>query len=279
MKNEKKYQKNLNWNMLIEDGKLFVTKGADEIYYIAEVDSEKVQLVFDAYQNNNIDEIYIEKNGLKAIIKELETAGVIYKSKNHIGSPNNLTVYFKWFGNEHNKIQSLLRQFISQPKNIFISDDIKSADLLLIIRSSGKMGDLMEAYEKIDKPHIFIDLAYNHTISIGPLIFPGETACLGCFAGRITRNWGDALPPEIPSASDSYELIASLILECIKTYQKFGSCPELINQAWSFNLNDFTSKYDKIFRLPWCPNCFPEKSLEGTGSFELPWRINVVVKD
>jgi hypothetical protein len=136
------------------------------------------------------------------------------------------------------------------------------------------MVDLLENYGEIKVPHLFVDLAYDHTVSIGPLVFPGETACLSCFVGRIIRNWGDPPPPEISNASDSAELIAAFIFECVKTFQKTGSCPELIEQVWSFNLRDFSSKYDKIFKLPWCPICFPEKTKEGTGSFELHWRTS-----
>ena len=36
-----KYEKNRNWNIFIEDNKLFITTGADEIYYLDEVNEEQ----------------------------------------------------------------------------------------------------------------------------------------------------------------------------------------------------------------------------------------------
>jgi len=54
------YKKNKNWNMLFEDGKLFILKGADEIYLLDEADGE----LYDAYKQedfNNIDEEIIKK--------------------------------------------------------------------------------------------------------------------------------------------------------------------------------------------------------------------------
>lgn len=276
MKNTKmKYQKNLCWNMLFEDGKLLITKGADEIYFIDDVNSKNAALIFDAYKDDTLDNLAIKEEEINITIKKLEKAGVIYKSKSSIEFPiNKISVAIEWLGNKNIKIQNLLEEFIKKSKNIIISDDTSKVSILFLIRGSNKMVDLLKDYKKINVPHVLIDLAYDHTISIGPLVFPEETACLGCFVGRITRNWGDATPPEFSKVNESYELITSLILENIKTFQRLGSCPELIDQVWSLNLKDFSSKYDKIFRLPWCPICFPEKVQEGTGSFELPWKIS-----
>jgi bacteriocin biosynthesis cyclodehydratase domain-containing protein len=270
-----KYKKNLNWNLLLEDGKLLITKGADEIYFIDESDKRSSEIIFNAYKEDLLDDLAVKKKHLKTIIEKLERAGVIYKRIESIKVPTNkIEIFIEWIGNKNDEIFGLLESFIKKSEDIHISNDKNKADVLFLVRSSGKMSELLKNYNEIKIPHILIDLAYDHTLSIGPLVFPGETACLGCFVGRITRNWGDAMSPQTPRASQSNELIAALIFENIKTFQVSGSCPELINQVWSFNLKDFTTKYDKIFRLPWCPICFPEKPQEGTGSFELPWKIS-----
>ncbi|HBY21540.1 MAG: hypothetical protein A2Y24_06120 [Clostridiales bacterium GWE2_32_10] len=270
---DKKFQKSLNWNIIIEEKKLFITKGSDEIYFLDEVPEEQAQIIYDAYKSNNLDELYAKEKSLQPIINKLEMAGVIYKGKESEGdTTSNISVNFKWYGSKNEKIQMLLTQFISESQDISISNNLKTSDLLILIRTSGNLSDIMSDYKEVDIPHIFIDVAYDHTISVGPMVFPKETACLGCFIGRITRNWGDAEPPRVPSATKSAEIIASFIFEHIKIFQKFGNCPELVNQVFTFNLNDFTIKYDKVFKLPWCPNCFNEKTPEGTGSFELPWK-------
>lgn len=260
--------------MLLEDGKLLITKGADEIYFVDEINSEDSSLLFNAYSSNDLDRVYIKKNELITVLKKLEKAGVIYKGAPMDLSERNIAVGINWYGNGNEKIKNLVDQFIKSSKNISISENAESANLLLLVRDSDKLVDILDGYEKIKVPHIFIDIAYDHTVSVGPLVFPGETACLSCFIGRITRNWGDVIPPKISNVSDSCELIASLIFECIKTFQKHGNCPEFIGSVWSFNVKDFSSRHDKVFRLPWCPICFPKKPQEGVGSFELPWKIS-----
>lgn len=269
------YERSPRWNMLIEDEKLLITKGADEIYLIEELSGEDAKNLFEAYKNGKIHETKANSTDEKVleVIAKLEKTGVIYKkSKGDVLSkPINFAV--NWIGNPNQKISHLLEQFTKGSEQLQLQINSGVADLLVIIRTSAKLSEVMRDYEEIKIPHLFVDFAYDHTLSLGPLVFPSETACLGCFIGRITRNWGDAEPPQLPNISESYELIASLILEQVRTFQKMGSCPELIEKAWTLNLADLTTKTDNIFRLPWCPICYPEKPKEGLGSFELPWRL------
>ena len=39
-------KKNKNWNMFVEENKLFATKGADEIYFLDDIDEECVNDVY-----------------------------------------------------------------------------------------------------------------------------------------------------------------------------------------------------------------------------------------
>src|SRR5206468_1396254 len=79
----------------------------------------------------------------------------------------------------------------------FNETDIKKADLLILIRTRESLSGFIDEYEylNIDKPHLFLDLAYEHTVSLGPLVFPGLTSCVACLKGRIESRWGDHLPP------------------------------------------------------------------------------------
>ena len=208
-----------------------------------------------------------------AVISKLEKAGVIYKKDANIALLKLVNFSVSWIGNPNQKILNLLEQFSKNSKQIHFGADVNTPDILIMIRTSAKLAETMKDYGKIKYPHLFMDIAYDHTLSLGPLVFPGETACLGCFIGRVTRSWGDAEPPKLPNIGNSQELAASLILEQIRAFQKVGSCPELIEKVWTFNLVDLTTKTDNIFRLPWCPVCYPDKPREGLGSFELPWKL------
>ncbi len=270
------YENSPRWNLLIEDGKLLITKGADEIYLIEELTGKDSEIIYESYKNGKIYEIKANTTDEKilGVISKLEKVGVIYKKSENVVPSKPLNFSLSWIGTPNQKIFNLLEQFSKNTKQLNFNAKVNSPDILIMIRTSAKLAETMKDYEKIKFPHLFVDIAYDHTLSLGPLVFPGETACLGCFIGRITRNWGDAEPPKSSNVSHSYELIASMVLEQVRTFQKIGSHPELIEKAVTFNLSDLTTKTDSVFRLPWCPICYPDKPKGGLESFELPWKIN-----
>lgn len=272
------YKKNPRWTMFLENNQLFATKGADEIYLIEELTADEAKKLYQAYKN---DEVHILKSTstnekiLKAI-QSLEKAGIIYIKDDVYDSLKSVSFGIRWFDKINDKILNILKQFseTSSQLNFVTKTDFNDIDLLIIIRTSGNLKEAIKDYEKIEIPHLFVDIAYDHFISLGPFVFPQKTACLSCFVGRIIYNWGDPETPSSPNVSESSELIASLILEQIRVFQKFGSCPELIEKVWSFNVNELTTKIDNVFRLTWCPICCPPKpKKEGLGSFELPWQL------
>lgn len=265
------YKKNKQWNLVYENEQLIVTAGADELYLINNLNSQKSEELYRAYKNDSLIEI-IDDEEYMSVLKKLEKSGVIYKSKEN--NTDNIEVEVKWLGHEVQKIQELLKSYSNSSEGIHLSTKkIKNADLVIIIRQSGSLVEILDSYEKIQLPHLFVDIAYDHTVSLGPFVFPGETACLSCFIGRVTRNWGDIEPPQNPSVARRKELVAGIIFNEIRTFAEQGSCPSLIEKVWSMNIIQMTAKIDSLFRLPWCPVCYPEKQKEGMGSFELPWTI------
>ena len=64
------------------------------------------------------------------------------------------------------------------------------------------------------------------------------------------------------------ELIASFIIERIEEFIMYGNCPSLINSVWNYNTNTHISENNKIYKLPWCPNCGDKKDNE---KIDLPW--------
>ena len=146
-------------------------------------------------------------------------------------------------------------------------NEINSSDLTLLIRINVPFKTLLEDYSKTTIPHILIDLSYDHNISIGPIVYE-ETACLGCYIGRIVKNWGDLTPPSEPTITNKCELISAFIMERIEEFIMYGNCPDLINGVWSFNVNTYCSDYNKIYKLPWCPHCNDKND---NVKINLPW--------
>jgi hypothetical protein len=248
-----KNKKNLNWNMIFEDGKLFILKGADEIFYLDEVSREAAEILYNAYLQEDFDNIEnIE------IVQKLEHAGVIYKEIFEHKKPFKFGI--KYLGTPIEMLSSILTQ-----KSEFAEEN---PDLLLLIRTNKTLKQSLDEYETLFVPHLFVDLAYSNIISIAPLIYKNHTACLGCYIGRLTKNWGDPEPPIEPCATYKIDLISAFITEKLNEYAKFGNCPDLINNVWNFNIKTFEAKYNAIYRLPWCPICGiqPENK-----HIDLPW--------
>ena len=253
------YKKNKNWNMFVEKNKLFITKGADEIYFVDDVDEENANDVYKAYCDEKFEQL--DSN----ILNKLIQAGVLYTS---IKNTSELKVAIKYIGSNNFDVCNCIKKHISNSSNIKLVDNLEDCDLLLIIRTNEKLREVLRDYNKIEVPHLFIDLAYSNTISIGPIVYKNESACLGCFIGRITKNWGDPIPPEEPQILKKHELISSLILERLNEFITLGNCPDLVNGVWNFNTNEFSTKLDTIYKLPWCPICNLATENE---KIELPW--------
>ena len=260
-----KYLKNKNWNIFIEDNKLFILKGADEIYYFDEATEEQAKNIYEAYNKDNFD-ILLQDQTYDEIIEKLEKVGVIYKRK-FSSNNKNIKLYIKYYGKPNDKLKNEITNILSKRTNIKLVDSNDSSDLSLLIRINVPFKNLLEDYSKITTPHILIDLGYANNISIGPIVYK-ETACLSCYIGRITKNWGDSLPPIEPAVTNKYELISSFILERIEQFIMYGNCPDLINSVWNYNVNTYCSDYNKIYKLPWCPYC---NDNHDNSKINLPW--------
>ena len=260
-----KYQKNKNWTMFSEDNELFISKGADEIYYLDELNNEQSTIIYDAYINDSFDDL-VNDPQYEEIIKKLEKAGVIYQKKYNTNNQK-LNLYIKYYGKPSIKLKNEIFNIISRRKNIKIIDNMENCDLALFIRINVKLKELVDNYKNIDIPHLLIDLGYSNNISIGPLVYQ-DTACLGCYIGKITKNWGDPIVPIEPDVTNKSELIAAFVLERIDEFIMYGNCPDLINGVWSYNVKTNCSNYNKIYKLPWCPLC---NKNEDNDKIDLPW--------
>jgi len=147
-------------------------------------------------------------------------------------------------------------------------------DLALIVRSNETYAELLAniAYEQLTKPHLFVDLAFHHTVSIGPLVFPGETACIACLQGRVGNRWGDEAPPAAPLvASGQRTLISELVaveLERIATGDT-----SLVGATFAWNLQDRAIKKNQLLKVPLCPIC-SQNEIDRSGALALPWSID-----
>jgi bacteriocin biosynthesis cyclodehydratase domain-containing protein len=139
-----------------------------------------------------------------------------------------------------------------------------SPDLLLVVRTTGTLVDLVEVARETTVPHLLLDLAYHHTAAIGPFVVPGSGACLACLAVRAGRRWGDPPPPPHPGAVAS-DFPISLALQAVQNI--LGGSLALLDAVVTVNLDEFTTTRESVLPAADCEIC-PALPV---GRVSLPW--------
>jgi bacteriocin biosynthesis cyclodehydratase domain-containing protein len=242
---------NARWRLLLEDGRLVASGGADELYLVDELTEAECASVAAAFEGDALDGLP-RAGAVGATLDRFERMGVVVR---RVEPQPALRIAM--IGGE--SLAPLVGKLVP----------VNEAGLVFVVRTGG---GLVEVAEKSPAaPHVLVDLAYHHTVSIGPLVWPGETPCLSCFAGRIRQRWGDPLPPPSPGATESLAFAAGLVAEIARRFAAEGTHDGLVEHVVAFDLRTLSSQRERIHRLPWCPRCFPDTLPAGGGAFAEPW--------
>jgi hypothetical protein len=139
------------------------------------------------------------------------------------------------------------------------------ADLVLVVRTTSTWQDVIAAAARFDRPHLLLDLAYHHCVSIGPLVVPGASACLGCLALRVTRRWCDRPPPDVLRVLADPALPAAIAAHFIRRIGT-GSLT-LLERVVTCDLDDLTTTTEHVLPSAGCLIC-PQETV---GRVDLPW--------
>ncbi len=151
------------------------------------------------------------------------------------------------------------------------TDARDGADVVVIYRATSSMRDLLDAidYRAVSQPHLFVDAAFHHTVSIGPLVFPGETACLECLYGRIAARWDDDAPPPWPRVGEvAADLIAALT--SLELTRIASGDTALANKTTAWDVDSRAVVTDRLLKVQKCPVCTRHRP-HADGSIPLPW--------
>jgi len=136
---------------------------------------------------------------------------------------------------------------------IIVTDN--SYDLGIILNGSATLAELLQKvdYQSVSQPHILFDTTNYQNISVGPLVFPGETACLACLQGRLEYRWSDDEKPKQPRARDYSKLLTGLIDREIRRF--IDQDYSMIGQTVAFNFDDYSALKHPLYKLEKCPIC------------------------
>jgi len=253
---------------LLEGQDLVLSAGADELYLLDEVSPADAPHLVAAFGDQAKLALLANEPGWTAVLARLERIGALWRG----GSPSPV-VKVAASGPLAEPLSAMLAALA--PAVILVTS-VDSPTLTLLVRTNGTLVDTALT-APTDGAHLLVDLAYHHTLSIGPLVWPGETACLQCLAGRIRQAWGDPVPPPAPEATLALPLAAAYCAEVCRHFASDGGYAELVEQVLIVDLRTLESRRERVHRLPWCPRCFPAGIPAGTGSFALPWAVDPAV--
>ncbi len=245
------------WTVIQTDKSLIISGGADARYEIELENDEKSFFASLKYDQTFNRSSLIDRD--QRVLEELITAEIIVPELQ-----KGKVLKFTVMGDDNKLILNTGKQLLQ------VKDD-QVYDLALIVRTNSTYADLLGKinYQSINKTHLLVDTAFHHTLSLGPLVFPGETACIACLQGRVSNRWGDEVPPIVPQITKNYAGVASELIATELARIAAGDTG-LTNKTISWNFLDRATKKDQLLKVPLCPICSQNK-IDQRGALALPW--------
>jgi bacteriocin biosynthesis cyclodehydratase domain-containing protein len=259
------YGPSKHWTVRSESGLLILSAGADELYAIEDVPPDTAAELTAAWEREWVDRESLSPAATE-LFDQLVAAGI---ARAELPDEQPWKVTVRQVGDPLHELESALSAALETSAALEPAK-LERSDFAVFVRTNGQLLGLYDGTpEWRHRPHLLLDAAYHHTISLGPLVFPGETACLACLAGRIGQYWGDAPPPQRPAVLGHTTLVASLVaLELEKIAAgDYG----LVNATISWDLRRWEIERNAVYKLPWCPFCGEPDAAEALGSIDLPW--------
>ena len=255
-----------------EPAQLLVSGGADETYWVDELaSSDGAQRVFEAWQANALHALR-DDAACGAAVRQLRRLGAVLPQA-AVQAVHRFALC--WWGDEDGAwLQELDRQLADaqsatpgQPRLQRVGGEAaQQADVLQVYaRSTASWVDALRPYcaEQDPRPQLLIDLAYHHTLVLGPWVVPGQTACLACMGLRTVRRWGDAAVPAQPQALAQAGLSVALLLQVLRAAADVGGQAAWVEHSVQFDLRSLQTQRVRVYRQPWCPACSGQLAQDG----------------
>lgn len=234
------YEASPEWAVTFDDGALILSGGADELFAIHAVDPATAAEIAGLWSNGP------QPSTRRAveIAGQLADLGILRRTLAATVPPRLAVI-------GSGDLSMAIRTALAERLSARITGD--GADLLVFVRSGGRLVDLYSDGVLPVTPHLLIDAAYHHTFSIGPLVVPGDTACLACLAGRIGYRWGDPPAPERPAVQRNLALLAEIA--ALEVGKVAAGDLGLAGQTVAYDFERRRVITGSVYKLPWCPVC------------------------
>lgn len=128
------------------------------------------------------------------------------------------------------------------------------ADLAVVVRHRSTHLEIAHQVLGLELPHLYVDIAFHHTVSIGPLVIPHETPCISCLYGRLNERWGDREPPSQPGVVTDYGPLAAALI-CVEVKRCLQGDTSLVGWTVAWDLRQRRVMREKLLTVSACPYC------------------------
>lgn len=248
------------WRVLEQDGLLLATAGTDEVWLVDDVPGAVASELAECWSDSPPLASSLSPRALLAVA-QLRSLGAL---RPDVSLPPNPSVGVMVVGTPVPGLEASLEAL----RPIV---EIAQADVVILIRASASWDQLIGVAADLtarNVVHLFVDLAAHHTVSIGPLVMPGHSACVGCLASRVAWRWGDPQPPTLPGAADSSAgaVVAGLVHRQLELFATGRY--ELVDRTVSIDLATLVSTSSPCLRTARCRLC---ADVHTDGRLNLPW--------
>lgn len=261
-----RYVNNPQWILLVQQGLLLASGGSDEIYVVDEIANATAAERLHAAWREGVAGDLREEAACGAAVRQLVRMGILVPEQ--ACAPRGKFA-LRWWGEPLAAVQADLARLAG-----FTTRE-EEADCWVILRTDASWEACLAQYKQGANalPHLFVDVAYHHTMCVGPYVVPGETACISCMGSRVAHRWGDIALPATPRAASEPALIAALVAQLLGAVQEepSGALLHYLERVVSLNLTTLESRTERVFRLPICPVCHPDGAHNAVGKLNLPW--------
>jgi len=247
------FEASSEWTAGYTDDNLILSGGADQIFAVQGVDPATAAEICGLWSGGAQP---TSRRGLE-IAAQMADLGIVRRTLA-------AAVPFRIAVTGSSELSTAVQTILANRLGARITGD--EADLSIFVRTGGRLVDLYPDGLLPSSPHVLIDAAYHHTFSIGPLVVPGDTACLACLAGRVGHRWGDPPAPQRPSVQRNVALLAEIA--SLEVGRIAAGDLSLAGKTVAYDFERRRVITGSVYKLPWCPVC--GEGGEPDGKIDIP---------
>ena len=249
---------------------LLVSGGVDETYWVDELQSDEgAKRVLAAWQANSLHALRDDPE-CGAAVRQLRRLGALLPQA-ALQSVQHFSLH--WWGAPDAAWQAELDRQLgtsagahAAPTLRRVGAEASEADAIRVyVRTTASWIESLRPYCEAHSPHVhvLIDLAYHHSLVLGPWVVPGQTACLACMGLRTVRRWGDGAVAEQPLASAHPALSVAMLLQLLREAASVAGQAAWVEHSVQLDLRTLQTQRVRVYRQPWCPACSNLPAQEG----------------